>query len=142
MAKYNIMKKEKKDATYHMQVRAELMDELYEKILQKFVVEKKYRDPDYSAKQLATDLNTNTRYISAVINLRFQQNYSNMVNEHRIREALFLLVDPRHAEKTIEQIGEMVGFSNRQSFYAAFFRFKGVTPKEYREQQIEKVQKK
>lgn len=125
-----------------MQVRAELMDELYEKILQKFVVEKKYRDPDYSAKQLATDLNTNTRYISAVINLRFQQNYSNMVNEHRIREALFLLVDPRHAEKTIEQIGEMVGFSNRQSFYAAFFRFKGVTPKEYREQQIEKVQKK
>ena len=142
MAKYNITEKKEKDAAYRMTLRPQLVDELYEKILQKLVVEKKYRDPDYSARKLAAELDTNTRYVSAVINLRFQQNYSELVNEHRVREALFLLIDHRYVEYSIGDIAKMVGFSNRQSFYAAFFRLKGMTPREYRKQQLEKITKK
>ncbi|MBP5381135.1 MAG: helix-turn-helix domain-containing protein [Bacteroidaceae bacterium] len=142
MAKYNITEKKEKDASYRMHLRPELVDELYEQILSKFIVEKKYRDPDYSARQLAIDLNTNTRYISAVINLRFQQNYSCLVNDYRIREALYMLIDNRYLDKSIEDIALAVGFANRQSFYAAFYRMKGITPKEYRRQQLEKLQKK
>ena len=141
MPKYNITEKKEKDATYRMLLRPELVDELYEKIVQKLVVEKKYLDPTYSAKQLANDLQTNTRYVSAVINLRFQQNYSCLVNEYRIREALYLLIDHRHLDKTIEEIATDVGFANRQSFYAAFYKIKGITPKEYRKQQLEKMRK-
>ncbi len=132
MAKYNITEKKDKNAAYRSLVRAELVDELYEKILDIFVRQKKYRDPDYSAKQLAADLQTNTRYISAVVNIRFQQNYSSMVNEYRIREAKYLLIDKRYRDKTMEEISQMVGFSNRQSFYAAFYRLEGVTPRTYR----------
>ena len=132
MSKYNILEKKEKEASYRMLLRSELVDELYEKILQKLVVEKKYRDANYSARQLAADLQTNTRYVSAVINLRFQQNYSTLVNEYRIREALYMLIDHRYEDKKIEDIAQMVGFSNRQSFYAAFFRIKGMTPREYR----------
>ncbi len=142
MAKYNITEKKEKDAAYRMTLRPQLVDELYEKILQKLVVEKKYRDPDYSARKLAAELDTNTRYVSAVINLRFQQNYSELVNEHRVREALFLLIDHRYVEYSIGDIAKMVGFSNRQSFYAAFFRVKGMTPREYRKQQLERITKK
>jgi len=118
------------------------VDELYEKIQQKIVLEKKYRDAEYSAKQLAVDLHTNTRYISAVINLRFQQNYSSLVNELRIRDALYLLIDQRYADCTVEDIATMVGFSNRQSFYAAFYRIKGMTPKEYRQHNMKNKSKK
>lgn len=132
--KYNLTEKKKKEASYRMSLRPELVDELYEKILQKVIVEKKYRDPDYSAKQMANELGTNTRYISAVINLRFQQNYSCLVNEYRIREALYLLIEPRYADMTIEEIATAVGFANRQSFYAAFYRIKGITPNDYRRQ--------
>ncbi len=132
MSKYNILEKKEKEASYRMLLRSELVDELYEKILQKLVVEKKYRDANYSARQLAADLKTNTRYVSAVINLRFQQNYSALVNEYRIREALYMLIDHRYEDKKIEEIARMVGFANRQSFYAAFFRMKGMTPREYR----------
>lgn len=121
-----------------MLLRPELVDELYERIVQKLVVEKKYRDTKYSARQLAAELNTNTRYISAVINLRFQQNYSALINDYRIREALYLLIDHRYEDKNIEEIASMVGFSNRQSFYAAFFRAKGMTPREYRLQNTKK----
>lgn len=132
MGKYNLTEVKDKDATYRTLIRPELMDELYDKILNLIVVQKKYKDPDYSAKKMAEDLGTNTRYISAVVSMRFGKNYSSLVNEHRIEEAKYLLVDKRYADANIEDIGVMVGFSNRQSFYAAFYKFTGQTPRGYR----------
>lgn len=132
MAKYNIVEKKEKAATYRKLVRAELVDELYEKIVHKLLIEKKYRDPEYSAKNLATDLGTNTRYISAVISLRFNQNYSNLVNEYRVKDAMYMLIDTRCADMTMEDISREVGFRNRQSFYAAFFRIHECSPRQYK----------
>ncbi len=132
MAKYNLTEKKDKDPKYRTLVKPELVDELSDKILQKMIVEKKFRDPEYSAQKLAVDLGTNTRYISAVVSLRFQQNYASLVNEYRIREACYLLVDKRYADKTLEEIAYLVGFTNRQSFYAAFYKMMQVTPREYR----------
>lgn len=129
---YNIKERKIKNAAYRSLIRPELADELYEKILNIVVFQKKYRDPDYSAKKLAEELDTNTRYLSAVINSRFGKNYSCFVNEYRVKDALHLLTDKRYADKNIEEISLMVGFVNRQSFYAAFYRVLGITPKEYR----------
>lgn len=141
MAKYNIVERKEKDASYRMQLRPELVDELYDRILEKLILEKKYRDPDYSARQLAQELGTNTRYVSAVVNLRFQDNYSTLINDFRIREAAYMLTDQRWADRNVEDIGLAVGFSNRQSFYASFYRMKGITPREYRLQQADKLKK-
>ncbi|MBE6284759.1 MAG: AraC family transcriptional regulator [Mediterranea massiliensis] len=129
---YNLREKKEKNAAYRSLIRPELADELYDKIMNIVVVQKKYRDPDYSAKMLAKELETNTRYLSAVINSRFGMNYSCLLNEYRIRESLHLLVDKRYASKNIEDISSMVGFANRQSFYAAFYRIMGETPNGYR----------
>lgn len=129
---YNIKERKIKNAIYRSLIRPELADTLYDKIVNIIVVQKKYRDPDYSAKKLAAELQTNTRYLSAVINSRFGTNYSCLVNEYRIKDALHLLTDKRYADKNVEDISTMVGFSNRQSFYAAFYRVMGVTPREYR----------
>lgn len=129
---YNIKERKIKNAIYRSLIRPELADSLYDKIVNIIIVQKKYRDPDYSAKKLAVELKTNTRYLSAVINSRFGTNYSCLVNEYRIKDALHLLTDKRYADKNVEDISTMVGFSNRQSFYAAFYRVMGVTPREYR----------
>ena len=75
-APYNIKEKKEKNATYRSLIRAELADELYEKILNIIVIQKRYRDKEFSAKELAKELQTNTRYISAVINSRFNTNFS------------------------------------------------------------------
>lgn len=131
-APYNIKNHKEKVAAYRSLIRAELADELYDKIVDIIVSKKKYRDPDYSAGQLAKELQTNTRYLSAVINSRFGMNYSCYVNEQRVREAAHLLTDRRYRNLNVEQISSMVGFSNRQSFYAAFYREKGETPRAYR----------
>ena len=128
--KYNLREKNGKEAAYRTLIRAELADELYDKILNIVVVQKKYKDPTYSAKDLARELKTNTRYLSAVINSRFNMNYSCLLNEYRIKEAVHLLVDKRYVDKNIEEISTMVGFANRQSFYAAFYKNVGITPRE------------
>jgi YesN/AraC family two-component response regulator len=129
---YNIKEKKDKNATYRSLIRAELADELYDKILNIIVIEKKYRDKDFSAKELATLLSTNTRYISAVINSRFNTNFSCLINEYRVKEAMHKMSDKRFGDMTIEEIGLSVGFSNRQSFYASFYRIMGETPNNYR----------
>lgn len=129
---YNIREKKEKNAAYRSLIRAELADELYDKILNIVVVEKRYRDKDFSAKELAMKLGTNTRYISAVINSRFNTNFSCLVNEYRIKEALHRMTDKRYNDMTIEEIGLSVGFANRQSFYASFFRIMNETPNSYR----------
>ena len=132
MAKYNIREKKDKEAAYRSLVSPQLMDELEEKINNIIIIQKKYKDKDYSAKQLAEDLNTNTRYISAVVNVRFHMNYTSFVNKYRIQEAMSLLIDKRYQDLNMEDISDMVGFSNRQSFYASFFRINNITPKEYK----------
>ena len=131
---YKIREKTEKDAGYRSLIRAELADELYDGILMIVVAQKKYRDPDYSAKRLAEDLNTNPRYLSAVVNSRFGMNYSSLVNEMRIRDAVHFLTDKRYQDLTMDEIGRMAGFANRQSFYAAFYKEKGIAPHQYKKQ--------
>lgn len=133
---YNIKEKKDKNATYRSLIRAELADELYDKILNIIVIEKKYRDKDFSAKELAALLSTNTRYISAVINSRFNTNFSCLINEYRVKEAMHKMSDKRFGDMTIEEIGLSVGFSNRQSFYASFYRIMGETPNNYRKRHL------
>ena len=122
---YNLREKKEKKAAYRSLIRPELADELYDKILNIIVVQKKYKDPDYSAKDLAKELKTNTRYLSAVVNSRFGMNYSCLLN------------DKRYADKNVEEISAMVGFANRQSFYAAFYKNIGETPNGYRKKHLE-----
>lgn len=132
MAKYNIVEKKEKEAAYRSLVSPRLMDELKEKILDIILIQKKFKDKNYSAQKLAEDLGTNTRYISAVVNVRFHMNYTSFVNKFRIEEAMALLVDKRYQKLKMEDISNMVGFSNRQSFYASFFKVNGITPREYK----------
>ncbi|MBR1556628.1 MAG: AraC family transcriptional regulator [Prevotella sp.] len=132
MAKYNIIEKKEKKAAYRSLVSPQMMDEMQEKIMNIIVMQKKYRDKDYSAKRLAEDLGTNTRYISAVVNVRFHMNYTSFVNKYRIDEAMTILVDKRYQDLRMEEVSDMVGFANRQSFYASFYRLMGMTPRDYR----------
>lgn len=135
--KNDSMSLQKSRPSYRNLIRAELADELYDKILDIVVVQKKYRDPDYSAKALAKELKTNTRYLSAVINSRFDMNYSSLLNEYRIKDAMHLLTDKRYKGKNVEEISSMAGFANRQSFYTAFNKAVGMAPNAYRKREAQ-----
>lgn len=132
MAKYNITEKKKKEAAYTTALSTTLVEEIYEKILLKFVVEKKYRDPAYTAAKMAEEIGYNARYISAVVHLRYRDNFSQLINDFRIKEAMYMITDRHFADMKMEEIAIATGFANRQCFYSAFFRKNGMTPLEYR----------
>ena len=137
MAKYNITEKKEKGAVYRSLVSPRLMDEMKEKILNIIVMQKKYKDKNYSAKRLAEDLGTNTRYVSAVVNVRFHMNYASFINKYRIEEAMSILVDKRYQDLRMEEVSDMVGFANWQSFYASFYKLMNMTPRDYRLQHLQ-----
>lgn len=102
-------------------------------IVTKLMIEQKYRDPKYSAKRLAEDIGINQRHVSAIMKLRFQRNYAQMVSEMRVHEAMYMLQDEHFINMTMEDIAINTGFSTRQSFYAAFYRMTRQTPLDYRQ---------
>ena len=115
MAKYNITEKKKKDAAYITTLSTSLVETIYEKILLKFVVEKKYRDPKYSAARMADEIGYNVRYISAVVHLRYRDNFSQLINDFRIKEAMYMITDKHFANLKMEEIAHATGFANRQT---------------------------
>ena len=119
---------------YVTKISRETFDKLKEQILHVLVVEKRYRESGFSAHQLAEMLHTNTRYVSIVLSVRYHANFAQFINKLRIEEAMALLQDQRYANLRIEEISDMVGFANRQSFYRAFCQIVGKTPRQYQEQ--------
>lgn len=138
MTKYNLKPKKEKEAKYQILLSEETKDRLRDEILRIIVKERKYRDKDYNTRMLAEDIHSNSRYISAVCATRFHKNYSELVNDYRINDAMSLLADKRFGKMTIEDIAEMVGFNTRQSFYSNFYKRLKITPKQYRQEQMDK----
>ena len=133
MSKYNIVENRKeKKAEYATLLSTAAVERLYDQILQKVVMEKRYRDSKYTAATLADEIGTNPRYISAVVNLRFRDNFSQMLNELRIKDAMYMLTDKHFADLSVEEIATKVGYNNRQCFYSAFYRRTGITPLNFR----------
>ena len=119
--------------TYRDLVNPRIMDIMRDKIVEIVDKQKKYKEKGFSAKRLAGELHTNTRYISAAMRMRFNMNYTSYINKLRVEEATAILADKRFADLKMEDVSFMVGFSNRQSFYTAFARVVGTTPRAYRQ---------
>ena len=83
MAKYNIREYKESGASYQESINPDILDELHTKILNILLIQRKFMDKDYSAKKLAQDLNTNSRYVSAVCNVKFHMNYATLINKYR-----------------------------------------------------------
>lgn len=139
MDKNNSTEKTGGQPAYRSMVNPKILDEMENKILDIIVMQKKYRDRNYSAAKLAEALGTNTRYISAVVNGRFHCNYASFINKFRVQEAMTILIDKRFRDLKMEQVGDMVGFANRQSFYAAFYKAVKMTPRAYRSKYLSKT---
>lgn len=130
--------KEEKDTLpeakkYLTKISPETLEKITMGVIDALMLKKGYKDQRCSARQLAKQLETNTRYISIAIRRRFHVNYSSLVNKLRVEEAMSMLVDKRYADYRMEDISDTVGFANRQTFNASFLKYCGMTPSEYSE---------
>lgn len=130
--------KEEKDTLpeakkYLTKISPETLEKITMGVIDALMLKKGYKDQRCSARQLAKQLETNTRYISIAIRRRFHVNYSSLVNKLRVEEAMSMLDDKRYADYRMEDISDTVGFANRQTFNASFLKYCGMTPSEYSE---------
>lgn len=90
-----------------------------------------FTNPDFSLDMLAELVGSNSKYVSQTINEAFDKNFSNFVNDYRVKLASARLVDPAYANLTVKAVGESVGFRSQSSFTAVFRKHTGLTPSIY-----------
>lgn len=106
--------------------------QLLERINEVMEASKAIYDADFSLTVLAKMVDSNTKYVSWVINDTYQKNFKSYLNEYRIREASRMLTDPQqYGNLTTQAIGEMVGYKSHASFIEAFKKNLGMTPATY-----------
>jgi AraC-like DNA-binding protein len=99
------------------------------KELQQFEKQKKYLSHHLTLNSLAKELETNSNYLSKVVNHYKESSFSNYLNLLRINYFIELAKkDPTLKKYTIKAIAYEVGFSNSESFSKAFFKHKGIQP--------------
>lgn len=85
--------------------------------------------PEFSLEKLANMVNSNSHYVSQIINETFSKNFRTYVNEFRIREASYRLLNSKeYGNYTIKAIGESVGFKSYSNFTDTFRKITGMTP--------------
>ncbi len=101
--------------------------------IEKYINEKKmYLDADFSLKKLSEDLNMSTTTLSNVINQNSGYNFSDYVNQFRVKKAKKVLKKYDFETYTIDAIGLECGFNSKSTFYAVFKKFTDTTPSEFR----------
>lgn len=109
-------------------------EEILQEKLHKVMKEKKpFTNPRFSLEDLCSLLEINKRKGGYLINHVMNNNFYGLVNEYRVEESIRLLYSNEHKKFTIETIALMAGFQSKSSYYAAFKKYKNITPGEYKE---------
>ncbi|WP_425658517.1 helix-turn-helix domain-containing protein [Tenacibaculum ascidiaceicola] len=97
--------------------------------LEMFETHEDFLNSKINLQLLADRLDTNTSYLSKVINQYKNTSFSNYVNQLRIEYAVEKLKnDTLWRKYTVKAIAQEVGFKNAESFSKAFYKFTGIKP--------------
>lgn len=97
--------------------------------LEKFEDTHRFTKKNYTQTKLAKELDTNSTYLSKIINMTKGMNFANYMNELRIDYAITQLQENKvFRSYTIKAIAMEVGFNNAQSFSIAFHKKTGINP--------------
>ena len=102
--------------------------ELRNNLIEILETKKIYKNSKLTLSSLSKELDSNTSYLSKVINDEFNMNFNNFINSYRIKEARRLLSNPDNFNYTIASIAEEVGFNSISVFNKAFKDTTGLTP--------------
>ncbi len=97
--------------------------------LENFEKSEEYISAQINLQTLSKKLNTNSNYLSKIINTHKNISFTNYLNELRVTHAINQFKsNPVFRKYTIKAIANEVGFNNAESFSKAFYRIKGIKP--------------
>ena len=104
----------------------------YSKELEQIMVDDKlYLNPDLSLKDLASYIELPANYVSQLLNLGFQKNFSEYVNTFRVKEFKERVILKENKGLTIMAIAYDSGFNSKTVFNTFFKKIEGITPNTY-----------
>lgn len=96
---------------------------------------KRFLNKNMSLANLAAQLDTNTKYLSEVINKYKGKNFNMYINELRVNHIAYLLKeDPVYLNYKVSYLAEVSGFSSHSSFTTVFKSITGMSPNAYIQQ--------
>jgi AraC-like DNA-binding protein len=98
--------------------------------------EQVYLRADLTLPRLAGELECSVNHLSQVINAGFGKSFFDYVNQYRIEQAKSLLAEFGD-QSAVLNIAYTVGFNSNSAFYAAFKKYVGMTPAQYRRSQLQ-----
>lgn len=99
------------------------------KKLEKFESKHEYLDASISLNSLAENLETNTKYLSEIINNHKNKNFHSYINELRINYIISKLKDnPIYLKYKVSHLAEEAGFSSHSLFSTVFKQVTGLSP--------------
>lgn len=104
---------------------------LYNQLKKLMEVDKLYLNADLTLKTLADLLDTNTKYLSQVVNHQAGLNFQQFVNYYRVDEAKRKIITDSLSNLTLYGIALQCGFKNKSTFYKVFKELTGFTPKDF-----------
>lgn len=109
-----------------------ISEEIVTLILKKlatFEHEKGFLSSKVSVKTLSEDFETNSKYLSKIVNEYKNKTFINYVNDLRIEYAVINLQESKTARKyTLQALAVEYGFNNVESFSSAFYKKTGLKP--------------
>jgi AraC-like DNA-binding protein len=109
-----------------------ILKETEEQILNKlkrFESSKRFINKDISLAVLAGQLDSNTKYLSEIINTHYHVNFNTYINKLRINYIIEKLkTDPNFINYKISYLAENCGFSSHSSFATVFKSITGISP--------------
>jgi len=104
-------------------------EELLLKKLEKFESSTRFTNKDISLSVLSGQLDTNTKYLSEVINSNYHVNFNTYINKLRINYIVEKLKkDPNFMNYKISYLAENCGFSSHSSFATVFKSITEISP--------------
>ncbi len=97
--------------------------------LNAFEEKKEFLEKNITMRDIAKHLNTNSSYLSKVVNSYKNKNFTSYLNELRIQHAVKELTQNKELRLyTIEAIADTMGYNNGESFASAFRKITGIYP--------------
>jgi AraC-like DNA-binding protein len=106
-------------------------DEMISEISRVIKEKELYKQFDFNLQLLSDKLNSNSSYISQAINHGLGMRFNDYINQFRIEETKRQLLSSENKHLTIEAISEQCGFKSKSTFFRAFKKEVGLTPKQF-----------
>jgi AraC-like DNA-binding protein len=105
--------------------------QLFESINERLKKEKHYLNSSLTLGELSCAMEIRDKELSRIINSCSQDSFYSYINTLRVEHFKSILSDNEYANLSILGMAMESGFKNKSTFYAAFRKVEGMTPKEY-----------